>query len=426
MKLTCPLFNECGGCSFLDISSEEQLHLKENEMELLFSPVLEKHSPALAFKDVYKGAVPSPDPYYYRNKMEFSFGDAVKDGPLTLGLHKKKSFYSVLTADSCVLAHPDFNEILKATLSFFSERKIPYVRKKSHEGILRHLLIRRGRNTGEILVDLVTTTQGGPAFDELLPLWCDRLLSLPLENRIVSILHTKNDSLADAVIDEGTEVLYGSSSFHDTVLSLSFEISPFSFFQTNTKGAEELYSHVRELAKNALSDKNGLIYDLYCGTGTITQLMSPSATKVVGVEIVEEAVNKARINAKENGIENVSFIASDVFDALDSLPEKPDLIILDPPREGVLKKSLDKILSYGVENIIYISCKPQSLARDLPFFFEQGYSPVSMKLFDMFPFTKNVEVVSLLQKMSNTRERTITLDVEMEDYYRLKNETEKA
>ena len=426
MKLSCPHFGECGGCSLLDITSEEQLHLKENEMELLFSPVLKEHSPAIDYKDIYKGAVASPDPYYYRNKMEFSFGDAMKNGPLTLGLHKKKSFYDVLTTDSCVLAHPDFNEIVKATLSFFSERKIPYVRKRSHEGILRHLLVRRGRNTGELLIDLVTTTQGGEAFETLLPLWRDKLLSLSLENRIVSILHTKNDSLADAVIDEGTEVLYGGASFHDTVLSLSFEISPFSFFQTNTRGAEELYSYVRELAKGVLSERPGLIYDLYCGTGTITQLMSPSAEKVVGVEIVEEAVEKARLNAKENGIGNVSFIASDVFVALDSLSEKPDLIILDPPREGVQKKSLDKILSYEVENIIYISCKPKSLARDLPFFFEKGYSPVSMKLFDMFPFTGNVEVVSLLQKMSNTRERTITLDVEMEDYYRLKNETEKA
>ena len=382
----------------MDISSEEQLHLKETEMELLFSPVLEEHSPSLSFFDIYKGAVPSPDEYYYRNKMEFSFGDAVKDGPLTLGLHRRRSFYSVLTADTCVLAHKDFNEILKATLSFFSERSIPYVRKRSHEGILRHLLIRRGRNTGELMIDLVTTTQGGSAFDALLPLWRDALLSLSLENRIVSILHTRNDSPADAVIDQGTDVLYGEPSFHDKILSLSFEISPFSFFQTNTKGAEKLYSYVRELASGVLSGRRSLIYDLYCGTGTITQLMSPSAEKVVGVEIVEEAVEKARLNAKENGIENVSFIASDVFAALDSLPEKPDLIILDPPREGVQKKSLDKILSYGVENMIYISCKPSSLARDLPFFYEQGYSPVSMKLFDMFPFTKNCEVCCLLTR----------------------------
>ena len=188
-----------------------------------------------------------------------------------------------------------------------------------------------------------------------------------LNGKIVGILHTSNDSLADVVADQGTEILFGTDHFTEELLGLRFKVTPFSFFQTNSYGAEVLY----ETARKFLTEKNdrcGIVYDLYCGTGTIAQLMAPFADKVIGVEIVEEAVEAARENAKRNGLSNCEFIAGDVLKVLDGIDEKPDTIILDPPRDGIHPKALPRIIAYGVENILYISCKPTSLARDLPAF----------------------------------------------------------
>ena len=187
----------------------------------------------------------------------------------------------------------------------------------------------------------------------------------------------------------------------EDVLGLKFKISPFSFFQTNTRGSEVLYSKAREYAMEAIGSKTGVIYDLYSGTGTIAQLMSPVAEKVYGIEIVEEAVEAAKENAKLNKLTNCEFIAGDVLKKLDELEEKPDLIILDPPRDGVNPKALSKILSYGVNNLVYISCKPTSLARDLEIFNANGYEVVKGCAVDMFPNTQHVESCVLLERVSN-------------------------
>lgn len=337
--------------------------------------------------------------------MEYSFGDEVKGGPLTLGLHKKKSFYDVITVDGCKIAPQDFDEILKCTLEFFQKTGLKYYHKKKKEGYLRHLLLRRGRNTGMLLIDLVTADfpEGEINEHELLMRYTDALLDLQkngiVKDKIVGILHTRNNSPADAVIDEGTEILYGEDSFSDSVLGITFHISPFSFFQTNTRGAEVLYSVVRKYVLAAKEqEKYSLLYDLYCGTGTITQVLSPVADKVVGVEIVPEAVEKAKENALREGITNCEFICGDVLKALDDMPEKPDMIVLDPPRAGVVPKALKKILSYGVKDIVYVSCKAISLSQNLPAFFEAGYAVKDMTVVDMFPYTKNYETVVMLSQ----------------------------
>ena len=221
------------------------------------------------------------------------------------------------------------------------------------------------------------------------------LLALDLEGMIVGILHTVNDAVADVIKDDGTELLHGREYFTETLLGLQFMVTPFSFFQTNSKGAELLYETARTFLTEA-GMKKGVVYDLYCGTGTISQLMAPVSEKVIGVEIVEEAVTAARENAERNGIGNCEFIAGDVLKVLDGIEEKPDLIILDPPRDGVHPKALPKILAYGVEQILYISCKPTSLARDIPAFLEAGYKPVRGVSVDQFPWTSHVETVVLL------------------------------
>ena len=337
--------------------------------------------------------------------MEFSFGDEYKDGPLSLGLHKKGSTYDVLTASDCKLVHEDMNKILVCVLEYFKERKVSYYKKMQHVGYLRHLLLRRGDTTGEILVNLVTTTQEEYDLSEL----TEQLLQLPLEGKIVGILHILNDSLSDVVKSDETRVLYGQDFFYEKLLGLQFKITPFSFFQPNTKGAEVLYETVREY----IGDIRDLtVFDLFSGTGTISQVLAPVAKKVIGVEIVEEAVEAAKENAERNGLSNCEFIAGDVFEVLDDIKEKPDVIILDPPRDGIHPKALPKILDYGVDRIVYISCKMTSLARDLELIQQRGYTVEKMTAVDQFCETVHVETVVLLsqQKPDDTIEIDLDLD----------------
>lgn len=409
----------CGGCFYQGVSYEEQLRIKETQVKELMDG-------AIRTPYVFEPIIPSPLSSAYRNKMEFSFGDCQKDGPLTLGLHQKRSFFNIINTDHCQLTHPDFGLILETTREYFGKLGVPYKHKKSHQGYLRHLLVRRAVKTGEILVDLVTTTQTSylaDAEEVVLEAWKQALLALKEEGRLAGsfagILHTKNDSRADAIVNDGTEVLFGQDYFFEELLGLRFKITPFSFFQTNSLGAEKLYEKTREYAGveqfegDAIGEKP-VIYDLYCGTGTISQVMSAVAKQVVGVEIVKEAVEAARENAALNGIANCDFIAGDVLKVIAEGGElikedgsfeeapRPDLIILDPPREGIHAKALAKIIDYGVEKIVYVSCKPQSLARDLTVLQAAGYVVERVCPVDMFPFTNNCETVCLL-----TREKSV-------------------
>lgn len=381
----CGHFSECGGCTYQNLPYEEQLHLKENQVkELLDEAVNGK-----GYSYIFEGIKESPRHYEYRNKMEFSFGDEVKDGPLALGMHKRGSFYDIVTVNGCQITDEDFRSILTATLQYFREKGIPFYRKMQHVGYLRHLLVRKAVRTGEILVDLVTSTQMEADLSE----WALLIQSLPLKGSLAGILHTKNDSLADVIQNDGTEILYGQDFFYEELLGLRFRITPFSFFQTNSLGAEVLY----ETARSYIGDtKDKLIFDLYSGTGTIAQIMAPVAEKVIGVEIVEEAVEAAKENAKRNGLSNCEFIAGDVLKMLDTIEERPDFIVLDPPRDGIHPKALKKIIDYGVERMVYISCKPTSLARDLEMLQECGYRMEKACCVDMFPWTANVETVVLL------------------------------
>ena len=227
--------------------------------------------------------------------------------------------------------------------------------------------------------------------------WVSQLLSLELDGKIAGILHTMNDSLADVVKDDGTEILYGQDFFYEELLGLKFKITPFSFFQTNSLGAEVLYEKTREYIGET---KDKVIFDLYSGTGTIAQIVAPVAKKVVGVEIVEEAVEAARENAALNGLDNCIFWAGDVLKVIDELGEVPDVIILDPPRDGVHPKALEKITNFGVERMVYIACKPTSLARDLEMLQGRGYRVERMGCVDLFPGTVHVETVCLLSKLN--------------------------
>ncbi len=421
----CSLHGICGGCAFYDCTYAEQLDIKDKKLrELLAAAGCDMKN--------YEGMKGSPLIFGYRNKMEFSFGDSCKNGPLTLGLHKKKSFYDVVDTDGCLINHEDFNVIKSITRGYFNDLGITYMDKRSHKGYLRHLMVRRGINTKEILIDLVTTTQplipvmghklindpvlydpkaaaeGKTApsdsvnvYDEktTLDMWLDLILKAEKEGRIEgtvkAVLHTKNDRPSDAIVNEATKILYGDDCIYEELCGLRFKISPFSFFQTNTKSAKLIYDTAISYISDEL-DESATVYDLFSGTGTIAQILAPHVKTAIGVEIVAEAVDAARENAAMNGLTNCEFFCGDVFEVLSGLKERPDAIVLDPPRDGVSKKALDLICSYGVPKLVYISCKPQSFVRDLAVLNEKGYAFERAAAVDQFPWSNNVELVSLL------------------------------
>ena len=393
----CPHFIDCGGCTYQNLPYNDQLKMKEQQIHSLLENVLSVRQTDHAWK--FEGIKASPIQTGYRNKMEFSFGDSYKGGPLSLGMHKRGSFYDIVSVPECQIVDEDYRLVLKTVLDFFQMKNTGFLHRQTHAGFLRHLLVRKAKRTEELLIALVTTSQEQMDLNELK----DALLSIKgLSGKIAGILHTVNDSLADVVKSDETHLLYGQDYFYEELLGLKFKISQFSFFQTNSLGAEVLYETAREFIGDLNQDgkEDTILFDLYSGTGTIAQMLAPVAGKVIGVEIVEEAVEAAKENAALNGLTNCEFIAGDVLKVLDQISEKPDFIILDPPREGIHPKALTKIIHYQVDRILYISCKPTSLVRDLEVFLESGYRVERACAVDLFPSTVHVETVVLITRVN--------------------------
>lgn len=405
----CGSFGICGGCTYQTFPYEAQLQMKEAQVRSLLNQVCTEYE--------WEGIIGSPLTEGYRNKMEFSFGDEYKDGPLALGLHKKGSFYDLVNITDCKIVDSDYNQVLLCTSKHFKDREIPYFKKMSHEGSLRHLVVRQTARSKELLINLVVSSQMGEpdnrgSFEQLkeylnTDAWLQELLALKLHGKVSGVLLTVNDGMADVVQSDATYLLYGQDSVYEEILGLKFRITPFSFFQTNSLGAEVLYEKAREYVGDI---QNQVVFDLYSGTGTIAQMLASVAKKVVGVEIVEEAVASAEENAVLNQLDNCEFIAGDVMKVLDGLTELPDMIVLDPPRDGIHPKALNKIIRYGVKRMVYISCKPTSLARDLVTLQAEGYRVEKACCIDMFPGTANIETVVLLSKLKSTK----TIEVELE------------
>lgn len=383
----CHAFEKCGGCNYQTLPLDIELEMKKQAISELFSENAGDYEIIVH---------ENPKPFGYRNKMEYTFGDEIKDGPLVLGLHRKGKYYEIVDTTGCNIVHRDFEIIRSSVMEYFSRIGKKHYRKMSAQGFLRHLVIRCGFNTKELMVNLVTTTQDSMDYEE----FKDILLNLELENEIVSILHTKNDDPADAVKSDETLILFGRDYIFEEVLGLRFKISAFSFFQPNVFGIEILYSRVLELAGN-LEDITA--YDLYSGTGTISQILAKKAKKVIGVEIVEEAVEAAKVNAELNGIKNVEFRANDVLKELEDLSGAPELIVLDPPRSGINPKALEKILDFNPVKFIYISCNPKTLAADFNSFIDRGYTLKNLELFDQFTRTYHVEMVGVFEKIKGIK-----------------------
>ena len=396
----CSHYALCGGCTYQTMRHEEELRLKERQVKRLLEN-------AGICVQSWEGIVPAPSETGYRNKCEFSFGDEEKDGDLALGMRKRMSYYEVVTLKDCNIVDADYLRIIEGTLQFFQERKVPFYHKARHDGSLRHLVVRKGAATGEFLINLVTSSEVPFSVEE----FKDMLLGLELDGSVCGILHSVNDGLADVVKSDEMRLLYGRDFFMEKLFDLEFKVSVYSFFQTNSAGAEKLYSIVKEFAGD-VADKT--VFDLYCGTGTIGQIMAEAGSKkVIGIELIEEAVVAANENAKRNHLENCTFLAGDVLKMVDELKERPDLIIVDPPRDGIHPKAIGKIIAFGTPEIVYVSCKPTSLARDLEIFQQEGYLVERVKLMDMFPRTVHVETVCLLSKLKSTQH--IEVEIEMDE-----------
>ena len=387
-KTGCVHAGECGGCTYQTLPYDRQLEMKAEQVKKLMDDVIDQENRDYQFLGIKE----SPRQTAYRNKMEFSFGDEVKDGPLASGMRKKMSHYEVVTLKDCNIVDVDFVTIVQGALAFFQERNVAFYHRMRHDGSLRHLVVRKGKATGEILVHLVTTSDVPFSMEE----FKNMILALPLQGELCGVLHSVNDGVADVVRSDEMTVLYGRDFFMEKLFDLEFKVSAYSFFQTNTEGAEKLYSIVREFAGDV---ENKMVFDLYCGTGTIGQIMAKAGSKkVMGIELVEEAVVAANENAARNGLTNCTFLAGDVLKMVDELTDKPDVIIVDPPREGIHPKAIGKIIDFGAPEIVYVSCKPTSLARDLQEFQAAGYEVKRVRLMDMFPRTVHVESVCILSR----------------------------
>ncbi len=382
VNIDCKLFDMCGGCSSMHVP----LHVQRENKKIEVVNHFKNNGIDLQNIEIVGG-----EQYRYRNKVEFTFGDPFKDGPLNLGFHQRNMGKNILDTDECMLISRDFQKIRDFTEAFYREKKISHYNIYKHDGVLRHLVIRRSVHNKEIMVNLVSTSSGDVYIQE----YKNGLLSLELEDKIVSILHTINNSLSDAVLCDELRVIHGRDYITENLLGMGFDISPFSFFQTNTLMAEVMFKYLVDIVKTI---KPKVCFDLYCGTGVISNLIGENATELYGIEIVNEAVEKAKENAKKFGNKNITYYCGDVKESVKKINKKADMIIVDPPRMGIHPRAIDDIINIGSEHFLYVSCNPKTLAIDLQKILSSGYEIKSFKLFDLYPNTPHVEAVVLLER----------------------------
>ncbi|MDO5716305.1 MAG: methyltransferase [Tissierellia bacterium] len=322
---------------------------------------------------------------FYRNKMEYTFGDQVKGGPLQLGLHEKGKFHNIIEDTDWPLIPYDFIRIRRHVRKFFAKRNLDFYHRWNHKGLLRHLVIRHSVAEDAYLLNLVTTSE------EALPKdFVDHMLSLSMEGEIKSIYHTINDSTGDAITAEEVYHLYGAKTIQEEVVGLRFPIGPFSFFQTNSKAAEELYTYVREQVESV-----DLLWDLYAGSAVLGSILSPKAKKIYSVEINPANIEDGKQVLEINDIHNVELVLADCKEFV-KREDKADMIVIDPPRMGLHPKVRESLNQSGVKQILYVSCNPKTMHIDMQEMTQ--YRVCRLKGFYNFAATKHMEAVALLEK----------------------------
>jgi 23S rRNA (uracil-5-)-methyltransferase RumA len=378
-KPVCPHFGECGGCLWQDIPYSEQLDRKEKVLSEGLRPFLGDMS--------IKRTVPAVTPWRYRNKMEFVFG--VENGHKILGLHKRGSFRHIVNLDDCLLASGAVNSVRNFVRDYFDRTSLDVYNTIKHEGFLRYLIIREGKNTGEILVILVTYSDTG---------WDADKFTSELTGRfpeICGVLWAINSKISDTARAEKIIPLYGTTYFHDKIEKYTFRISPYSFFQPNTAMVPRL---VQLVTNELFSESVPFTLDLYSGIGTLSMFLAERAPAVAGLEIENSAVEDARHNAQENGIQNCLFYCADVreIDKILSGRREEMVAVIDPSRSGIGKKTIRNILKVYPRRMVYVSCNWKALLEDLRWL-TGAYRIESVSMLDMFPQTPHMECALVLR-----------------------------
>ncbi len=399
----CPSFGVCGGCSWQDLRYEEQLRWKHLQvLEAL------EHLAGVNGAGVLP-AVPSPETCWYRNKMEFSFsnrswierldGDSkerCKSEPLALGLHVRRSFEPVLNIEDCFLESPRAVEVLKGVREWCRETGLPAYSTRTHQGFWRFLVIREGKRSGQMLVNLMTTSQGD--YSGVVERLANRLCTaFP---HITTFIHSITDRKAQVAASDFSRILMGPGFIEDRLGPLHYRISPESFFQTNPLAAEQLYSAILQLGEFTGRET---VWDLYCGTGSIALFIAAQVQRVVGFEVSEEAVRDAYENCGLNRIDNCTFVSGDIKNRITGVCSslsrdcRPDVVITDPPRAGMHPHVLKALIEADPSRIIAVSCNPATLARDLVVLLDH-YQVETIQPFDLFPHTPHIECLVKLKR----------------------------
>ena len=380
-EIDCATYKRCGGCDLRHIKYEQTLKMKQNAVQALVNKTLKN-------KIEVKETLGMENPFFYRNKAQYPVG-VNKEGEPIIGVFANRT-HEVIPIKNCLIQNPKSEAIAKFILEFIKEKNISIYNEKTGKGFFRHIVIKVGIKTNEIMCIFVINGKKFPYEDELV----EKLKqNYPEIKTIVKNINMKNTNV---ILGQENINLYGNGYIEDVLGEYKFKISPLSFYQVNPKQAEKLYNLGIEMAEVSKEDT---VFDLYCGIGTISLFIAKYAKKVYGVEIVEQAIKDAKQNAKINNIENVQFIAGDTKIVLEDLIYKKgiiaDIVIFDPPRKGLDNNSINNILKIKPKKIVYISCNPATLIRDLALF-EKLYEVKTIIPVDMFPFTKHVECVAVL------------------------------
>lgn len=380
-EIDCATYKRCGGCDLRHIKYEQTLKMKQNAVQALVNKTLKN-------KIEVKETLGMENPFFYRNKAQYPVG-VNKDRKPIIGVFANRT-HEVIPIKNCLIQNPKSEAIAKFILEFIKEKNISIYNEKTGRGFFRHIVIKVGIKTNEIMCIFVINGKKFPYEDELV----EKLKqNYPEIKTIVKNINMKNTNV---ILGQENINLYGNGYIEDVLGEYKFKISPLSFYQVNPKQAEKLYNLGIEMAKVSKEDT---VFDLYCGIGTISLFIAKYAKKVYGVEIVEQAIKDAKQNAKINNIENVQFIAGDTKIVLEDLIYKKgiiaDIVIFDPPRKGLDNNSINNILKIKPKKIVYISCNPATLIRDLALF-EKLYEVKTIIPVDLFPFTKHVECVTVL------------------------------
>ena len=377
---------DCGGCQIQELDCNKQLELKTNEVKQVISRIGK-----LENVEIHE-TIGMQSPCRYRNKAQFPIQNI--NGSTAIGFYKKKS-HDVIPTDMCVIQHDINDKIIKIIKTYIQAYNVSIYNETTHTGVLRHLVTKVGFTTNEVMVVLVANGTNLPHLNELASVLKENILGFK------TLVLNVNKAKTNVILGKENKVIYGNGKINDYIGDLVFEISPLSFFQVNPVQTEVLYNKALEYAE---LKENDTVFDIYCGIGSISLFLAQKATKVYGIEIVEDAIKDAKINAKLNNLNNVEFYvgkAEEVVPKMYSEGKTANVVVVDPPRKGCDEKVLDTIVSMKPDRVVYVSCNPSTLARDLAYLDERGYKCVEIQPVDMFPHTMHVECCAKIVKKSD-------------------------